>query len=147
MIAPSSLGYQAPVYAYNYFDRYGAYLRPTDRIKFSVPDNGTYWIVVPVGRSGIGFLGDADKFASNGTQRIARADDNGEFSARVMLAERESRVRLHGFSATAPEVRASEGAIENLAYDAETRRFQFDLSGAGPATDVLIHAGANRQEQ
>jgi hypothetical protein len=140
-VIPSTLGYQEPVYAYNYFDRYGAYLHPSDRIEFKVPDNGMYWIVVPVGRSGVGFLGDADKFASNGTQRIAWLDDTGELSARVMFAEGESRVHLHGFSATPPEVRTAEGAIENLAYDTQTRRFRFDLVGSGFA-DIAITASS-----
>ena len=51
---PSALGHKGPVYAFNYFDGYGMHLQPADAVEFAVPDDGAYWIVVPVGPSGVG---------------------------------------------------------------------------------------------
>ena len=85
--SPAALGYRGPVYAYDYFNGSGIFLRaPEDVVNLAVPDDGAYWIVVPVGPSGVGFLGDAGKFVSNGRTRIAHLHDTGTLSARVVFA-------------------------------------------------------------
>src|SRR5262249_23497598 len=113
-VEPAGLGYESSVFAYNYFGQYGLYLQPTEALAFKVPDDGAYWIIVPVGRSGIGFLGDLDKFVSNGKNRVVTMNDTGEFSARVIFAEGENRLRLHGFSLTRPRVEALDGEVEDV---------------------------------
>ena len=54
--SPAALGYGGPVYAYNAFDGHGRYLQPSGTLEFLAPADGAYWIVVPVGPSGVGFL-------------------------------------------------------------------------------------------
>jgi hypothetical protein len=134
---PTALGYKGPVYAYNYFDKRGMYVEPWQAVKFVVPDDGAYWIVVPVGASGVGFLGDAGKFVSNGRNRLAHILDTGTLVARVVFSAGESRLRLHGFSRVEPEIRAVGAALENLSYDFHTRMFQFDLV-ASPSTSPVV---------
>jgi hypothetical protein len=112
-------------------------LQLSEVVEFAVPDGGAYWIVVPVGRSGVGFLGDADKFVSNGKSRVVRIRDSGALTARIVLSAGESRLRLHGFSLTRPDVRAAGGAIESLAYDPQSRLFHFDLV-AEPGTSPVV---------
>jgi hypothetical protein len=124
---PSALGYKGPVYAYSYFDKRGVYVEPWDAVEFVVPDNGAYWIVVPVGASDVGFPGDAGKFVSNGKARIAHIDDNSVLTARVLFSANERRVHLYGFSPVKPEIQARRAVIENLTYDSHTQLFQFDL--------------------
>src|SRR6266511_1005389 len=80
-----------------------------------VPDDGAYWIVAPVGASGVAFLGDADKFVSNGRKRVARLRDTGTLTVQLIFAEGEDRLRLHGFSLAPPIVRAISATVENLA--------------------------------
>jgi hypothetical protein len=135
--SPAALGYDGPVYAYSYFHKYGTYLQPREHVSFVVPEEGAYWIVVPVGASGVGFLGDEDKFVSNGKSRVARILDNGALTARVIFAKGESRLRLHGFSLVRPDVRAARATVENLAYDSQTRHFHFDLV-AKPGTSPVV---------
>ena len=140
-IEPAELGYESSVYAYNYFEQYGLHLQPSDGFAFKVPDDDAYWIIVPVGQSGIGFLGDADKFVSNGKNRIIMMQDTGEFSARVIFAEGENRLHLHGFSLAPPHVEALDGQIGDVVYDRQTRRFHFDLmSTPGSSTRIVIRA-------
>ena len=84
--SPAALGYRGPVYAYDYFNGSGIFLRaPEDVVNLAVPDDGASSIVVPVGPSGVGFLGDAGKFVSNGRTRIAHLHDTGTLSARVVF--------------------------------------------------------------
>jgi hypothetical protein len=146
--SPAALGYTGPVYAYNYFDRTGRYLQPSEAIELTVPDSGTYWIVVPVGRSGVGFLGDADKFVSNGRSRVVRIRDSGALTARIAFSADESRLRLYGFSLARPDVRATEGTIESLAYDPQSRLFHFNLvaqPGTSPVVTLRALAGSGNR--
>jgi hypothetical protein len=140
-IMPAALGYAGPVYAYSYFDEFGMRVHPSESFDIDVPPDGAYWIIVPIGPSGIGLVGDPDKFVSDGRNRIARRDDDGEMSVRVMFAEDETRITLHGFSSMAPDVRVANGSFEALKYDPQTGRFRFAVSrGPGGWTDIVIRA-------
>ena len=146
--SPAALGYEGPVYAYNYFERYGLYLRRLETATFEVPDRGSYWIVVPVGASGVGFLGDDDKFVSNGRHRIASISDTGTLSARVIFARGESRLHLHAFSLAHPMVHTRRAIIENATYDAKSGLFSFDLVAApGTFADVTLRAAPERADR
>jgi hypothetical protein len=140
---PSALGYKSPVYAYNYFDNRGKYVEPWQAIEFIIPDNGSYWIVVPVGASGVGFLGDARKFVSNGKSRVASIRDNGTLLTRIVFSAGETRIHLHGFSSVRPVIHASKSTVKNLVYDSQTHMFQFDLV-AKPRTTAAVSLRANK---
>ena len=140
---PSALGYKVPVYAYNYFDKRGKYVEPWQTIEFVVPENGTYWIIVPVGASGVGFLGDASKFVSNGRSRVARILDTGTLLARIVFSAGETRIHLYGFSRVQPVIHAMKAVVENLVYDPHTQLFQFDLV-AKPRTTSAVSLRANK---
>jgi hypothetical protein len=113
------------------------HLQPGEAVEFVVPDDGAYWIVVPVGPSGVGFLGDSGKFVSNGRNRVARILDIGALTARVVFSAGESRLRFYGFSLARPKVRAAGAIIAELAYDSQTRLFHFDLV-ARPGTSPVV---------
>jgi hypothetical protein len=109
--------------------------------EFLAPADGAYWIVVPVGPSGVGFLGDAGKFVSNGRNRVDRMRDTGELTARIVLSAGKSRLRLQGFSRARPEIRAARARVENLIYDSRTGLFQFDLlAKSGTSPEVALSA-------
>ena len=91
-LSPAVLGYGGPVFAYNYFGGQGVYLQSSQRLTFSVPDDGAYWIVVPVGASGVGFLGEEGKFVPVGKKRVAGLQDSGTLRARIIFAEGENRL-------------------------------------------------------
>jgi hypothetical protein len=142
--SPAALGYDGPVYAYNYFEKRGVYLEPLQSISSVVSDDGAYWIVVPIGASGIGFLGEEGKFVSNGRNRIARIRDTGAFRAQIVFSRGERRLAFHGFAFHQPEAWATKAVVENFTYDPATRRFRFDLiakPGTSPA--VMLKASEN----
>jgi hypothetical protein len=144
-VSPAALGYEGPVYAYDYFRRSGAYLMPKGRLRLSPVGRTAYFIVVPVAVSGIGLLGDLDKFVSNGRSRVRRIVDSDALRAEIVVAAGESRVRLHGFSRSQPLLDAKAGSIENLVYDSRRRLFQFDLI-ARPRAAATITARTSHQE-
>jgi hypothetical protein len=140
-ISPAALGYGGPVYAYNAFEGHGRYLQPLETLEFPAPADGVYWIVVPVGPSGVGFLGDPGKFVSNSRNRVERMRDTGVLIARIVFSAGESRLRLQGFSRARPKIRAARARVENLIYDSRTGLFQFDLL-AKPGTSPVVALSA-----
>jgi hypothetical protein len=126
-ISPAALGYGAPVFAYNYFSGKGVYLQSEQAVTFAVPDEGVYWVVVPVGRSGVGFLGDTDKFVPNGKARVRTLRNGQALVTRILFAKGEERLRLSGFALAPPKVRSRYGVVENIVYDRQSRLFHFDL--------------------
>ncbi len=93
---------------------------------FSAPlgeNADAFYIVAPIGRSGIAFLGDKDKFVGTGKQRISSLQDEpGKLTVEVVFAEGESAVVLHGYSAQSPK--ANRGDVQ---YDSATGHFTVEV--------------------
>src|SRR5581483_10024421 len=83
-------------------------------------DGNSYCIIAPIGKSGIAFFGDVDKFVSNGKQRIESIrEESNELTAVVLLSPTETRVRLHGCADAKPQVKVDGGAAGEVQYDPE----------------------------
>jgi hypothetical protein len=97
------------------------------RAKFSAPlvrDAATFYVVAPVGKSGIAFLGDKNKFVGMGKQRIASLrDEAGKLTVGVVLAANEKSIVLHGYSASAPKATVLAGEDDDVQYDPVTHHF------------------------
>ena len=139
---PASLGLSGPVYVYNYFDGSGTLMDAGGT--FSEPmDNGSgsalyaYYIVVPIGPSGIGFLGDAEQFVSLGRKRIADVADDGTLEATIAFADGESSRTLHGYSPSEPNVRAVKGAVDSATYDPSTQLFTVVVSPGADGSAII----------
>jgi hypothetical protein len=88
---------------------------------------GSYYVVAPIGQSGIAFLGDAGEFASVGQKRISQLTDDGTVRATVEFAAGEQSVNLHGYAPSAVTASANGGSIDNLSYDASSQRFALSV--------------------
>jgi hypothetical protein len=144
--APASLGLAGQSYAYDYFADTGRLLAPDDRFSTTV-SSGSYFIVAPVGPSGIAFLGDAGAFVSLGDKRISQLGDDGTLRAAVEFSPGEQGVTLHGYAPSTPEVSTVAGSVDGLTYDAVTQRFSFVLrpdtapSSVGVALRLNVNPG------
>lgn len=127
--SPMELGFTGPVYIHDGFT--GKAQRLDASATFSAPlsKGGTaFYIVAPVGRSGIAFLGDRDKYVATGKQRIAAIhEDTGRLAATVIFAEPEATVTLHGYSAIAPQITAQNGKLGPVSYDSTRQYFTVEL--------------------
>ena len=124
---PSSLGLNGAVYVYNYFTGTGQVVEAGKAYSDTVND-ASYYIVVPIGQSGIAFLGDTGKFVSLGKKRISQLSDNGSVQATISFAPGEKSVTLSGFSPSLPTVTASKGTVGSVAYNNSTHLFKFAVS-------------------
>jgi hypothetical protein len=86
---PASLGLHTRAYVYNYFSGQGTVLDADKTFTNSLVNDYAYFIVVPLGRSGIAFLGDREQLVSLGRQRISKLADNGELRVTVIFARGE----------------------------------------------------------
>jgi hypothetical protein len=123
--SPGELGMNGPAYVYDYFSGTG---KPLDaRANFSAPlakSAAAFYVVAPVGKSGIAFLGDKDKFVGTGRQRIeSLRDEAGKLTVGVVLAANEKSVVLHGYSASAPKATVLAGEDDDVQYDPVTHHF------------------------
>jgi hypothetical protein len=125
---PADLGITGPSYVYEYFAKTGVVLPPGGTFSQSVPNSGTYYIVVPIGRSGIAFLGDAGKFVSLGKKRISALSDDGVVRATVSFAPGERAVTLHGYATALPAVTATGATVAAASYDPATHLFEVTLA-------------------
>lgn len=133
---PASLGITSDAYVYNYFTGHGTVVKTNQSFSRSV-NSGSYFIVVPIGPSGIAFLGDAGKFVSLGSKRISSLSDNGSVHATVAFAPQEGTVTLHGYAPSQPTITTTNGVAGPITYDPTTHLFSFPLS-AGQNNSATI---------
>jgi hypothetical protein len=131
---PASLGLSGPIYITS---TYGISKKQDASDIFTDTLGATgwnYYQIAPVGRSGITFFGDANKFMGNGRIRIKSISDTPTRLTAVVNydAARDSVVTLHGYSAVQPSVKAINGHLGAVSYNTSTKEFTVDVS-APPA--------------
>jgi hypothetical protein len=134
---PSELGYTGNVYAYDVNHGTGRVLTPSQANSDTISDTA-YYVVVPIGPSGIGFLGEKGKIAPLGKKRIASFSDNGTLSATITFGSGEKPVTLQGYSPSAPTVTASVGSVGAVSYDATAKQFTIAVTPAGTSATIAI---------
>jgi hypothetical protein len=126
---PTELGITAPAYVYDYFAGTGQLVAAGARVNVTVND-GSYWILAPVGPSGIAFLGDAGKFVAHGDKRVPHVADDGTLQVTVQFTSGEGPITLHGYAPTAPTAAATSGGISSNTYDPTTHRFALTVTAS-----------------
>jgi hypothetical protein len=125
----TELGLGGPAYVFDYFSGAGTLLQAEG--VFSAPlgrNASAFYVIAPVGRSGIALLGDKGKFVGTGKQRIASLrDEAGRLTIGIIFAENESAVVLNGYSAIEPRITVISGAAGILCYDPASRYFSVDV--------------------
>jgi hypothetical protein len=137
MFTPASLGLSGPAYVYDYFGGTGAPLQPGAAYAATVSD-GSYFVVAPIGPSGIALIGDVGEFATLGAKRISALSDNGTLQATVEFAAGEQSVTLIGYAAAAPALSVSNGSADGVSYDTSSGRFSVVVHPASAPSSVRL---------
>jgi hypothetical protein len=129
---PASLGSKGKICVLNARSGIAQNQSAEKRFAFIVnPEETAYYIVAPIGQSGLAFFGDEGKYVSNGHQRIAALDDEPHgLTAIITFAAGEKSVRLFGYAPHIPKVTAQSGSVGTLDYDAGSGRFSVEVSPA-----------------
>lgn len=135
---PNKLGAAGQTYVYNYFTKAGRLVNAGSSFSDTV-SSGSYYIVAPVGQSGIAFLGDTNKFVSLGRKRISQLSDNGTIQATIAFASGEGAVTVSGHAPSQPKASASNGSVGTVSYSANTGLFSVAVTqGSGNAASITI---------
>jgi hypothetical protein len=135
---PAELGYSGSVYAYDVNHGTGRLLTAAQANTDTISDTA-YYIVAPVGASGIAFLGEQGKLASTGAKRITDWSDDGTLAVSVTFASGETSVTLMGYAPSAPTATADTGGVGTVQYDSATKRFTVSVSPSGSSATVKLH--------
>jgi hypothetical protein len=128
----SDLGVTGVAYVYNFVTGIGRLAGSHDTVSEPVVDGRLYYVVAPVGPSGIAVLGDKGHFVSMGKKRITNITDDGTVHLSVAFAGGETLRTIHGYSPNPPDVAVGDGSAGPVAYDSTSQRFSFQV---GPGTD------------
>ena len=133
----SDLGVTGPAYFYNYFSGTATKVASGGTLSAPLASGGvSYYIIAPVGQSGIAFLGDVGKFVSNGKKRISSvSDQTGALSATVLFAPTESQITLHGYAQVQPYVTVQGGTAAPVSYNSTTGHFTVAVT-VSPSTPL-----------
>jgi len=130
---PASLGVTGDAYVIDGVTGKAARVEPGAAFSETLAADGTgFYVVVPVGRGGLAFAGDAAKYVALGRQRIAEVrDDAGKTEADVVFAEMEKTVTLHGYAGSAPKASATGANVSAVTFDVATGHFTVEISPTG----------------
>ncbi len=134
---PAALGLTGRVYVYNYFTGAGTLADANAPYRDSMQADRAYYIVVPIGPSGIGFLGDAGHFVSLGKKRIVQLKDSGSLQTAVVFAKGETSRMVFGYSPSSPAVVATRGVVSLSEYDENTHIFRLTLTPDGVGVALI----------
>jgi hypothetical protein len=134
---PSELGYTGEVYVYDVINDSGKVVGATQAYTATLLTSG-YYLVAPVGASGIAFLGDKGKFVALGKKRVATFTDDGTITASLQFAAGEGAVTLQGYAPKSPTVTATVGSVGAVTFNATSQRFSVAVSPSGNAAAIKI---------
>lgn len=146
-VTPSSFGLKGEVVVYDTRTGAAVAANANSNVNLMLGKEGTeYFVITPVEKSGIAFFGDKHEFVSDGRNRIASLKECGrELSSVVSFAAGEISVRLFGYSVHRPRLQSTSGKISGNVYDDSTHLFEFTLSPAGKARQVISMGERLRQ--
>src|SRR5665647_46260 len=133
---PADIGMKSDVVVYDPLNNRLQTVRANESFKDILPeDKYTYYIIAPVTKSGIAFLGDAGKITATGKKRIAEIISSVKnLQVKVLFAKGESAITLHGFAEHA--VTADKGKI---GYDGATHLFSLVLPAPAKGNSVNVN--------
>lgn len=135
---PAELGYAGSVYVYDVNHATGRLLTASQANTDTITDTA-YYIVAPVGPSGIAFLGEQGKLASTGAKRISDWSDTGTLAVSVAFGAGEKSVTLTGYAPSMPTAAADLGTVSAVQYDATSKRFTVSVAPSGASASVKLH--------
>jgi hypothetical protein len=131
VIDPSAFGIAGASVLYDRAAALATYIAPGQTYTFDLTAAAGYYVLVPVGPSGIALLGDRQQFVSMGRQRIASVADYGSVDVNVSFAPGEKSRTIFGYATAPITVRSLAGTHGKPSWDSNAQMFT-----------VVVHANA-----
>jgi len=139
-LVPGELGIGSRAFLLDVATGAGHWLKKGEAFPDRMTGYRDYYVLVPVGPSGVAFLGDEGKLVMLGKKRIADVSDDGSLHVRVIFAAGEESVRLHGFSPERPKIQIDAGKAGTLEYQPATGEFRLPVSPANGEVRLSLRA-------
>jgi hypothetical protein len=137
---PAELGYRGQVFVFNWFAGSGKLVDAAASYNENLASTSdgayNYYVVAPLGPSGIALVGDAGKYASLGKKRVTALADTGTVEVSLAFASGEGPVTLRGYAPTQPKATASAGSVGTVSWDAATQMFTLAVTQANGSATV-----------
>ena len=140
-VSLSQLGIRGPAYEWDWVRQTGKSIPAGGSFAMAFQDGWAYAVVTPVGTDGIGLLGDTDEIVPLARQRFPSVTNSANAHVTVTYAPGEDAVRLSGYAARRPTVRAMSGSVDSIRYAAGTHLFSVTVRptvNAGTRTSELV---------
>jgi hypothetical protein len=110
------------------------------------PGETGYYIVAPIGPSGMALFGDKGKFVSMGKERIASLKEGPRsLTAQLLFAANENSVTLFGDALSKPAVTVRGGHAGAVAFTKATGYFSVRIAPHMSAPPVRLHGDLVRR--
>lgn len=143
---PVDAGVRGPAYVYDYFAGSGRLAESNETVSAIATDGRAYFVVAPVGPSGIAMLGDTGHFVPMGRKRVADFTDDGAVRLTVTFSAGEAARTLQGYAPFVPEAASAAGLAGAVTYDPSTQRFALTVSPGRGGTATICLAAPRRAE-
>lgn len=141
-VTPADFGFTGDVYVYEYFGGTGSRQAAGQAISRQVDSQGSYFVIAPVGASGIALLGDLSRFVSASKQRVTSIADDGQITATLEMLPGES-VTLSMYAAAAPVISASGATVDAPSFNSATGLYSVNVTAGGSAEATIRIAAVN----
>jgi hypothetical protein len=139
--SPQDFGFAGDVYVYDYFGKTGWRQGGAQPIVKSVDSQGSYFIMAPVGPSGMAFLGDLSRFVPASQQRVVSLVDDGAITATLQFKPPET-VPISVFATSMPAVSADGATVSAPVFDSTTGLYRVMVtSSENKQATIQIAAG------
>jgi hypothetical protein len=125
--SPQDFGFTSDVYLYDYFGQTGSCQSASQAIVPTVDSQGSYFVMTPVGPSGMAFLGDLSRFVTASQQRVSSLVDDGQITATLEFNAPET-VPISVFAPSTPVVSADGATVSAPVLDAATGLYQITVT-------------------
>lgn len=126
-ITPANFGISGASYLYDYLNAVGTVIGAGGSWTGTLASGSGYYVLIPVGKSGIALLGDKGHFVTLGRKRIQALTDTGHVDTTVAFAAGERTRTLFGYSPQPVAATALSGSVTAVAWDASTQLFTLSV--------------------
>jgi hypothetical protein len=137
-IDPAVYGISGAAWLYDWVAGTGNLIDARSTYTLNLANGFGYFVLTPIGTSGMSLLGDKGHIVTLGKKRIPAASDTGQINATVSFATGETARTLFGYSPFPVVVTAVEGAVGNPVWNPVTQLFSVTVMPAGGAGEAQV---------
>ncbi len=134
------IGVTGPAYAWDWVRHMGRMIPAGGSFPMLFQNGWAYAVVTPVGKDGIGVLGETSKIVPLAAKRFPKVTNGENAHVSVTFSPEEATVTVTGYAEKRPKVRVERGSTGPVEYDGATHLFRVAVHPAkgGHSAELVI---------